>query len=120
MRESGFGVPLVQERCLGLRPRDHRATARSHPTVIATSSPFALRRGNPAAPASLCYARPTVSYLSDTRCSGSPPAEKDAATATVEKRRWDAGDQFRANSGLKAAEEPADARAPSRPGLPTG
>jgi type I restriction enzyme M protein len=32
------------------------------------------------------------------------PAEKDAATATLEKRLWDAADQFRANSGLKAAE----------------
>jgi type I restriction enzyme M protein len=33
------------------------------------------------------------------------PAEKDAATATLEKRLWDAADQFRANSGLKAAEK---------------
>jgi len=32
------------------------------------------------------------------------PAEKDVATATLEKRLWDAADQFRANSGLKAAE----------------
>ena len=32
------------------------------------------------------------------------PAEKDAATASLEKRLWDAADQFRANSGLKAAE----------------
>ncbi len=32
------------------------------------------------------------------------PAEKDAANATLEKRLWDAADQFRANSGLKAAE----------------
>jgi type I restriction enzyme M protein len=32
------------------------------------------------------------------------PSEKDAATATLEKRLWDAADQFRANSGLKAAE----------------
>ncbi len=32
------------------------------------------------------------------------PAEKDPATATLEKRLWDAADQFRANSGLKAAE----------------
>jgi type I restriction enzyme M protein len=31
------------------------------------------------------------------------PAEKDAATTTLEKRPWDAADQFRANSGLKAA-----------------
>lgn len=29
---------------------------------------------------------------------------KDAATATLEKRLWDAADQFRANSGLKAQE----------------
>ena len=32
------------------------------------------------------------------------PTEKDAATATLEKRLWDAADQFRANSGLKAQE----------------
>ena len=30
------------------------------------------------------------------------PAEKDTAAATLEKRLWDAADQFRANSGLKA------------------
>jgi type I restriction enzyme M protein len=28
--------------------------------------------------------------------------EKDTANATLEKRLWDAADQFRANSGLKA------------------
>jgi type I restriction enzyme M protein len=32
------------------------------------------------------------------------PSEKDAATTTLEKRLWDAADQFRANSGLKAQE----------------
>ena len=32
------------------------------------------------------------------------PSEKDTATATLEKRLWDAADQFRANSGLKAQE----------------
>ncbi len=32
------------------------------------------------------------------------PSEKDAATATLEKSLWDAADQFRANSGLKAQE----------------
>ena len=32
------------------------------------------------------------------------PSEKDAAAATLEKRLWDAADQFRANSGLKAQE----------------
>ena len=32
------------------------------------------------------------------------PAEKDSATSTLEKRLWDAADQFRANSGLKAQE----------------
>lgn len=32
------------------------------------------------------------------------PTEKDAATATLEKRLWNAADQFRANSGLKAQE----------------
>src|ERR1044071_5471979 len=28
------------------------------------------------------------------------PSEKDAATGTLEKRLWEAADQFRANSGL--------------------
>ena len=32
------------------------------------------------------------------------PSEKDPATATLEKHLWDAADQFRANSGLKAQE----------------
>jgi type I restriction enzyme M protein len=32
------------------------------------------------------------------------PAEKDTASATLEKRLWDAADQFRANSGLKSQE----------------
>lgn len=32
------------------------------------------------------------------------PTEKDTASATLEKRLWDAADQFRANSGLKAQE----------------
>ena len=32
------------------------------------------------------------------------PAEKDTASAALEKRLWDAADQFRANSGLKAQE----------------
>ena len=32
------------------------------------------------------------------------PSEKDAATISLEKRLWDAADQFRANSGLKAQE----------------
>src|SRR6185503_11471019 len=32
------------------------------------------------------------------------PAEKDTTTVTLEKRLWDAADQFRANSGLKAQE----------------
>lgn len=32
------------------------------------------------------------------------PAEKDAASADLEKRLWEAADQFRANSGLKAQE----------------
>jgi type I restriction enzyme M protein len=31
-------------------------------------------------------------------------SEKDTATATLEKRLWDAADQFRANSGLKSQE----------------
>jgi type I restriction enzyme M protein len=32
------------------------------------------------------------------------PSEKDTTAATLEKRLWDAADQFRANSGLKAQE----------------
>ncbi len=32
------------------------------------------------------------------------PSEKDAASAALEKRLWDAADQFRANSGLKSQE----------------
>src|SRR5512133_2941297 len=32
------------------------------------------------------------------------PTEKDTTAATLEKRLWDAADQFRANSGLKAQE----------------
>jgi type I restriction enzyme M protein len=32
------------------------------------------------------------------------PSEKNTATAALEKRLWDAADQFRANSGLKAQE----------------
>lgn len=32
------------------------------------------------------------------------PSEKDSSTVTLEKRLWDAADQFRANSGLKAQE----------------
>jgi type I restriction enzyme M protein len=32
------------------------------------------------------------------------PTEKDTAAATLEKRLWDAADQFRANSGLKPQE----------------
>ena len=32
------------------------------------------------------------------------PSEKDNGTSTLEKSLWDAADQFRANSGLKAQE----------------
>ena len=32
------------------------------------------------------------------------PSEKDTASTSLEKRLWDAADQFRANSGLKAQE----------------
>ena len=32
------------------------------------------------------------------------PSEKDDATQSLEKRLWDAADQFRANSGLKSQE----------------
>jgi type I restriction enzyme M protein len=32
------------------------------------------------------------------------PTEKDTTNGALEKRLWDAADQFRANSGLKAQE----------------
>ena len=32
------------------------------------------------------------------------PSEKDTGNAALDKRLWDAADQFRANSGLKAQE----------------
>jgi type I restriction enzyme M protein len=32
------------------------------------------------------------------------PSENDSAAGTLEKRLWDAADQFRANSGLKAGQ----------------
>src|SRR4030095_2809705 len=32
------------------------------------------------------------------------PSEKDTTNGTLEKRLWDAADQFRANSGLKSQE----------------
>jgi type I restriction enzyme M protein len=32
------------------------------------------------------------------------PSEKDTVTETLEKHLWDAADQFRANTGLKAQE----------------
>src|SRR5437870_7565104 len=32
------------------------------------------------------------------------PAEKDSASAALEKRLWEAADQFRANSGVKSQE----------------
>lgn len=32
------------------------------------------------------------------------PSQKDRATPALEKLLWDAGDQFRANSGLKSRE----------------
>lgn len=32
------------------------------------------------------------------------PSEKDTATDALEKRPWEAADQFRANSGLSAAQ----------------
>jgi len=40
------------------------------------------------------------------------PSERDTATATLEKRPWDAGDQFRANSGLKSQEYSAPVLGP--------
>ena len=39
-----------------------------------------------------------------TPCTEIAPPEKDAASNTLEKRLWAAADQFRANSGLSAAQ----------------
>ncbi len=38
------------------------------------------------------------------------PSEKDTDNAALEKRLWDAADQFRANSGLKSQEYSAPGR----------
>ena len=38
------------------------------------------------------------------------PTEKDADNAPLEKRLWDAADQFRANSGLKSQEHSGPVR----------
>ncbi len=56
------------------------------------------------------------STLSETRTHWIAPSGKDAATDTLEKRLWDAADQFRANSGLSAATfEKAELLIPSAP-----
>ena len=39
-----------------------------------------------------------------SKCTGSHPPKKDTDNAALEKRLWDAADQFRANSGLKSQE----------------
>ena len=36
------------------------------------------------------------------------PTENDTANEVLEKRLWDAADQFRANSGLKAEVDPEE------------
>jgi type I restriction enzyme M protein len=38
------------------------------------------------------------------------PSEKDADSAALEKRHWDAAGQYRANSGLKSQEYSAPRR----------
>lgn len=38
------------------------------------------------------------------------PSEKNTASAALEKRLWDAANQFRANSGLKPQEYSASVR----------
>jgi type I restriction enzyme M protein len=52
------------------------------------------------------FALPAGHYLVrfSTRMQWVAPSEKDSATDTLEKRLWDAADQFRANSGLSAAQ----------------
>ncbi len=45
------------------------------------------------------------------------PSGKDSATDTLEKRLWDAADQFRANSGLKPQEYSAAGPRPHLPAL---
>lgn len=46
--------------------------------------------------AKLTAARPPLHWIA--------PSEKDSSSASLEKRLWEAADQFRANSGLKAQE----------------
>ena len=48
------------------------------------------------------------------------PTEKDDANQVLEKRLWDAADQFRANSGLKAAQYSAPVQRPRRFPVETG
>ena len=47
---------------------------------------------------------PRVRHIKADSMHWIAPSEKDATTVTLEKRLWDAADQFRANSGLKAQE----------------
>lgn len=42
------------------------------------------------------------------------PSEKDTDNAALEKRLWDAADQFRANSGLNAQEYSGPSRTAGR------
>lgn len=46
----------------------------------------------------------TTSNTQGSRMHWIAPTERDTATDTIEKRLWDAADQFRANSGLTAAQ----------------
>ncbi len=53
----------------------------------------------------ICILRKALSETgANTEMHWIAPSEKDAATTSLEKRLWDAADQFRANSGLKAQE----------------
>jgi type I restriction enzyme M protein len=45
------------------------------------------------------------------------PSEKDTHTVALEKRLWDAADQFRANSDLKSQEYSARVAGPCFPAL---
>ena len=56
--------------------------------TISSSAPPLLK---PGAPESICHALDR-------------PIRKDPDSAALEKRLWDAADQFRANSGLKSQE----------------
>jgi type I restriction enzyme M protein len=75
---------------------------RGGPVALASSNGAAdqAQEPIPAAPAT----PPAGAPAAFTPSRWIAPPEKDAAKSTLEKNLWDAADQFRANSGLKAQE----------------